>query len=903
MLTYLFQRSKYTIPLLLIFLPFLAGTSWSQYLTESFEGAWVAGAPPGWTHTVVSPDWYGGPTTWMKKTNPLSGYGVPSGGVAQQGTACAWFNTYNLSWGTEYRLESPSINLTTSYFPRVNFWFVNGGSDTDNLSVMISSDGGSSWTNIGTIGNTSSYSWTNYLVGIPAAYKQANIKIGFQAYSDYGYSDIWLDNAVVEDGTGPMYCMPSCNYPYYMGISNVTFGTINNSSCYGCNSNYSDYYSTLYTTVGPGQTKTLSVSWGGYPQCIKAWFDWNQDGDFYGPGEEFDLGCYGSSNGTASMNITIPLSALTGSTRWRVRSEYMYMGSPGPCGTVYYGEAEDYQLKIGSAPKMNLNPTTLTFNAEQNSATLPAAQNVTVTNIGAAVNMDWTATTIAVPAPNWLNAGPPTTGTITTSHTSDVVPVKPNRTSLAATMPFTTYSGTARFSSPQADNSPQDVAVTYNVTPQPHIDILTTAITVKVLHKKNVIAKKVTVYNTGGMFNGGLMAWSVTTTTPWISFVGPTTGVQGGSFSIMVDPGLNTPGTFTGSVILTAWNSATSTPADNSPLNVPVKMEIEPNSDYTGTQTINTPGTYNFNNAFGQRVFDITLISGMLGDFTVMMFPGQLPLGFARLRAPHRYYKFNTSRSPYNVNITLYYTGSEQLMGGVTKPELLTVWRQHYTGGSWANFGGTSDVFNNNVATTGITDLAGNWISGSAWYPKQITLTDFKVATVGKSDVAVEWKSNLIMNDEGFYVQRAPVGSEDWTTVVTIPSDASGAYTVRDNDVAKGRYQYQIVGIDKDGTPVASQIAVLSVGEIPYEFTLGQNYPNPFNPSTTIDFGLPMNGKVTLAVYNLVGKEIVKVINAKDLAAGNYSISFDASNLESGSYIYRLSCDGLQLSKRMTVVK
>ena len=86
------------------------------------------------------------------------------------------------------------------------------------------------------------------------------------------------------------------------------------------------------------------------------------------------------------------------------------------------------------------------------------------------------------------------------------------------------------------------------------------------------------------------------------------------------------------------------------------------------------------------------------------------------------------------------------------------------------------------------------------------------------------------------------------------------------------------------------------------KFTLSQNYPNPFNPSTKIDFELPVNGKVTIKVYDIMGREVGTFVNEfKD--AGYHTIVFDGSNLSSGIYFYTLSSINIRETKRMLLIK
>ncbi|CAN5636292.1 hypothetical protein BH10BAC5_BH10BAC5_01110 [soil metagenome] len=74
-------------------------------------------------------------------------------------------------------------------------------------------------------------------------------------------------------------------------------------------------------------------------------------------------------------------------------------------------------------------------------------------------------------------------------------------------------------------------------------------------------------------------------------------------------------------------------------------------------------------------------------------------------------------------------------------------------------------------------------------------------------------------------------------------------------------------------------------------FSLSQNYPNPFNPNTKISFSLPVNGVVSLRVYNTIGKEVSNLVNSR-LNSGSYTVDFNGSNLNSGVYFYSLELSG-----------
>ena len=87
-----------------------------------------------------------------------------------------------------------------------------------------------------------------------------------------------------------------------------------------------------------------------------------------------------------------------------------------------------------------------------------------------------------------------------------------------------------------------------------------------------------------------------------------------------------------------------------------------------------------------------------------------------------------------------------------------------------------------------------------------------------------------------------------------------------------------------------------------FEYKLYANYPNPFNPSTQISYQIPKDGFVNIVVYNSLGQIVVKLVNEYQ-TSGKYSVKFDASNLPSGLYIYRLQSGKFNSVRKMVLTK
>ena len=119
---------------------------------------------------------------------------------------------------------------------------------------------------------------------------------------------------------------------------------------------------------------------------------------------------------------------------------------------------------------------------------------------------------------------------------------------------------------------------------------------------------------------------------------------------------------------------------------------------------------------------------------------------------------------------------------------------------------------------------------------------------------------------------------------------------------------YEINGMfwREPGDTTGFQIYGLEAGDpispVPTTYLTASNYPNPFNPVTSISYGLPTSGDVTLKVFDIVGREIATLVNGYH-AAGTYSVGWNAADLPSGIYLYRVTVGSQSFTNRMVLMK
>jgi hypothetical protein len=193
--------------------------------------------------------------------------------------------------------------------------------------------------------------------------------------------------------------------------------------------------------------------------------------------------------------------------------------------------------------------------------------------------------------------------------------------------------------------------------------------------------------------------------------------------------------------------------------------------------------------------------------------------------------------------------------------------------------------------------------------PLPVELTSF-TANVNNGKVILSWETATEVNNYGFEIQKLEVRSkkleENWEKVGFVEgsgnSNSPKEYSFVDELAQNGKYSYRLKQIDFDGKFEYSDVVEVEVNVLPTEFSLSQNYPNPFNPSTSIEYTVVSSEYVSLKVYDVLGNEVVTLVNEKK-EAGKYRVNFNASSLSSGVYFYKIQAGSFNQVRKMMLLR
>jgi hypothetical protein len=190
-----------------------------------------------------------------------------------------------------------------------------------------------------------------------------------------------------------------------------------------------------------------------------------------------------------------------------------------------------------------------------------------------------------------------------------------------------------------------------------------------------------------------------------------------------------------------------------------------------------------------------------------------------------------------------------------------------------------------------------------------VELSSFSAVVVENQRVLLNWKTGAEQDNAGFNVLRSHSsnGKYEKLNAKLIAARRDGEYEFVDDRVqGGGRYYYKLESVDLTGRarlhgPIMVEMAA------PQSFELSQNYPNPFNPSTTIRFELPKTALVTLSVYNSLGQEVRRLVNAQK-PAGYHTVVWNGRDQQgkaapSGIYHYRIQAGDFVATRKMVLAK
>ena len=180
------------------------------------------------------------------------------------------------------------------------------------------------------------------------------------------------------------------------------------------------------------------------------------------------------------------------------------------------------------------------------------------------------------------------------------------------------------------------------------------------------------------------------------------------------------------------------------------------------------------------------------------------------------------------------------------------------------------DVTSGDALVLRLEYQGGDYTSPSSYVA---SVLDSGAITQGQMDVIKIANIDSDTDDEVFYTMGYPRGSNVPNTMDVFLVDRVVTDVQRENDL------------------------------VPANFYLDQNYPNPFNPSTQIKFGITEASNIDLRVYDVLGREVAVLANNEYLGAGSYNVKFDAANLASGIYIYKLTAGANTVSRKMQLLK
>ncbi len=201
-----------------------------------------------------------------------------------------------------------------------------------------------------------------------------------------------------------------------------------------------------------------------------------------------------------------------------------------------------------------------------------------------------------------------------------------------------------------------------------------------------------------------------------------------------------------------------------------------------------------------------------------------------------------------------------------------------------------ADICATNIYINGTYSGGGTICSGAL----PVTLSSF-TSSVEKNNATLNWRTESEINNSGFRIERMNTKENLWKEIWFVAGHGTTnepqSYSFTDKKLQTAVYKYRIKQIDYNGSFEYFQLENDVAIDPPNVFSISQNYPNPSNPRSKIDYEIPFTGRVTIIVYEMLGREVSSLVN-ETKEAGYYSTEFDGSSLASGVYFYRILAEG-----------
>ena len=224
------------------------------------------------------------------------------------------------------------------------------------------------------------------------------------------------------------------------------------------------------------------------------------------------------------------------------------------------------------------------------------------------------------------------------------------------------------------------------------------------------------------------------------------------------------------------------------------------------------------------------------------------------------------------------------------------------------------------IRRTGLSGFSEFTAAGGSDNALPVTFAGMEIeANRSERTPTLNWTTETEQNNYGFYIDRAYLGvhrkansnkkvgqDTTWDNVAFVKGQGTTTrqqhYSYRDENLQKaGLYTYRLRQVDYDGQQEILEVMEFNFDK-PESMKLLSNYPNPFNPTTQIPYKLSKKTHVHLAVYNYTGQRVATLVN-REQAAGQYQVTFNASQLSSGMYIIHMKANGQSFTRTTTLVK